>query len=101
MHNKWEICYVVRLTPEVLNLGKSISESINKVVLGSVASGKDPTDEEVAKTIINYEMKYQLPTTDSLKYGCNKLVKQIYQVFPELIEEPTQGQLIEVIDSVA
>jgi TP901 family phage tail tape measure protein len=36
---------------EVSNLSKFISESINKVAKESVASGKAPTDEEVAKVI--------------------------------------------------
>ena len=42
------------------------------------------TDEEIKETITEYEKRYQLPTTDVLKYGCEKLVKRLFEVFPEL-----------------
>ena len=42
------------------------------------------TDEEVQKTIIEYEYKYELPTTDVLKYGSDKLVQTLFDVFSEL-----------------
>jgi hypothetical protein len=49
------------------------------------------TDEEIKETIIEYEERFQLPTTDTLKYGCEKLVKRIFQVFPELSEGQPDG----------
>jgi len=70
-------------------------------VIAITLNHEDMTDKEVEETIISYELKFQLPTTDSLKYGCDKLVKRIYQVFPELKKEATQGQLLEIVDSVA
>lgn len=42
------------------------------------------TDPELVDTIRIYEMKYQRPTTDVLKYGCEKLVNEILTVFPAL-----------------
>ena len=42
------------------------------------------SDEELDKTICEYEYKYDLPTTDVLKHGCYKLVKKLYEVFPQL-----------------
>ncbi len=43
------------------------------------------TDVEVMKTIIDYEEHYKLPTTDVLKYNCNKLIGKLFEVFPDLI----------------
>jgi uncharacterized NAD-dependent epimerase/dehydratase family protein len=45
---------------------------------------EDMTDEEIKETITEYEKTFQLPTTDVLKYGCKKLVKRIFEAFPEL-----------------
>lgn len=51
------------------------------------------TDEELSGTILNYEKEYDLPTTDVLKFGCDKLVDKIYETFPELIKiEPILWQ---------
>ena len=53
-------------------------------VIAITINHEDMTDIEVENTITNYENKYQLPTTDVLKYGCNKLVKELITVFPVL-----------------
>ena len=45
---------------------------------------EDMTGEELETTIMEYEYKYEVPTTDILKHGCDKLVKKLYEVFPEL-----------------
>ena len=42
------------------------------------------TDNEVKQTIVEYEYKYELPTTDVLKFGSEKLVEVLFNVFPEL-----------------
>jgi hypothetical protein len=42
------------------------------------------TDAEIDDTIVEYESKYQLPTTDVLKFGCNKLVNVLITLFPEV-----------------
>jgi len=70
-------------------------------VIAITLNHEDMTDKEVEETIISYELKFQLPTTDSLKYGCDKLVKRICQVFPELIGKPSLDQSVEIIDFVA
>ncbi len=60
-------------------------------VIAITLNHEDMTDEELIRTIIDYELRYRLPTTDTLKYGCKKLVKRILQVFPELaVEEPVR-----------
>lgn len=53
-------------------------------VIAITINHEDMTDVELEKTIAEYEYKYELPTTDVLKHGCDKLVKQLFDVFPEL-----------------
>ena len=55
-------------------------------VIAITLNHEDMTNGEVKETITEYEERFQLPTTDTLKYGCEKLVKRIFQVFPELSE---------------
>ncbi len=47
---------------------------------------EDMTDDELKDIIVEYEKKYKLPTTDVLKYGCDKLIKKICEVFPALLK---------------
>jgi uncharacterized NAD-dependent epimerase/dehydratase family protein len=60
---------------EVFSKSKVITITINH---------EDMTDAELINTIVEYESKYELPTTDVLKFGCDKLVDTILKVFPEL-----------------
>ncbi|MHC1599091.1 MAG: DUF1611 domain-containing protein [Candidatus Methanofastidiosia archaeon] len=53
-------------------------------VIAITLNHEDMTDEDIKETITEYEERFQLPTTDVLKHGCEKLVKRIFQVFPEL-----------------
>jgi uncharacterized NAD-dependent epimerase/dehydratase family protein len=55
-------------------------------VIAITINHEDMTDDEVENTIAEYEDKYKLPTTDVLKYGCDKLVKKLFEVFPELLK---------------
>lgn len=64
-----------------INLIETFSKS---KVIGITINHEDMTDAEVNSTVFEYENKYKLPTTDVLKHGCDKLVKRIYEVFPEL-----------------
>jgi uncharacterized NAD-dependent epimerase/dehydratase family protein len=60
-------------------------EVFSKVkVIALTLNHEDMTDTEIEETIENYEFQFRLPTTDALKYGCEKLVKRIIEVFPEL-----------------
>lgn len=43
------------------------------------------SDDVVEKTISAYELEFDLPTTDVLKHGCDKLIERLYETFPELI----------------
>lgn len=45
------------------------------------------TNVELKRTIENYELEYDIPTTDVLKYGCDKLEIALYEKFPKLRKE--------------
>ncbi len=53
-------------------------------VIAITINHEDMSDEEVESTICEYEYKYELPTTDVLKHGSGKLIKKLFEVFPEL-----------------
>ena len=42
---------------------------------------------EISQFIKRYESEFNLPVTDVLKYGCDKLVKALLRTFPELARE--------------
>jgi predicted ATPase len=42
------------------------------------------TDKEIEDTVVEYEGTYGLPTMDVLKHGCEKIVRRLLEVFPEL-----------------
>ncbi len=70
-------------------------------VIAITLNHEDMTDLELKETILSYEMRFKLPTTDSLKYGCDKLVKRIYQVFPELPTRSPVKKIEDYVESVA
>ena len=41
---------------------------------------------QLKKTIEEYEARYDLPTTDVLKYGCTKLIERLMITFPLLAQ---------------
>ena len=53
-------------------------------VIAITINHEDMTDLQVKDTIDEYEAKYKLPTTDVLKFSCDKLVETLFKVFPEL-----------------
>jgi uncharacterized NAD-dependent epimerase/dehydratase family protein len=59
-------------------------------VIAITINHEDMTDDELENTIVEYEKKYRLPTTDILKYGCDKLIKKLFEIFPELLEKSKQ-----------
>lgn len=54
-------------------------------VIAITLNHENMSDAEVEETILAYEEQYDLPTTDVLKHGCHKLVEELYEYFPELI----------------
>lgn len=55
-------------------------------VIAITLNHEDMTDHELENMIVEYESKYKLPTTDVLKYGCDKIIKKIYEVFPGILK---------------
>jgi len=55
-------------------------------VIAITLNHEDMTDAELEETIIEYEGRYKLPTTDVLKHGCDKIIKKICEVFPEILK---------------
>jgi len=53
-------------------------------VIAITINHDDMTDDELENIIAEYEDSYKLPTTDILKYGCDKLIKSLFKEFPEL-----------------
>ena len=53
-------------------------------VMAITLNHEDLTDEEVNDTIIEYEDRFLLPTTDVLKYGSQKLIQMLCNRFPGL-----------------
>jgi len=62
---------------EVFSKSKVIAITINN---------EDMTDAELKNTIAEYEDRYKLSATNVLKYGCDKIIKKIYEVFPEILK---------------
>jgi uncharacterized NAD-dependent epimerase/dehydratase family protein len=56
----------------------------NSKVIAITINHEDMTDVELTSTIVEYESNYAVPTTDVLKFGCDKLVNTIVNLFPEL-----------------
>ncbi|NOZ96094.1 MAG: DUF1611 domain-containing protein [Acidobacteria bacterium] len=56
-------------------------------VIAITINHEDMIDGEIIRAISDYEEMFRLPTTDVLKYGCDKLVTSIFEAFPELPKE--------------
>ncbi len=53
-------------------------------VIALTLNHEDMTDKEIEDTVVEYEGRYGLPTMDVLKHGCDKIVRRLLEVFPEL-----------------
>lgn len=63
-------------------------EAVSKAKVMAIAlSHEDLSDKQVSMTIKNYETQLQLPTTDVLTRGCQKLIQTLADHFPELNEK--------------
>ncbi|RBW55676.1 DUF1611 domain-containing protein [Tenacibaculum sp. E3R01] len=75
----------------MLTLGKEIEmiEVFSKSkVIAITINHEDMNDVEVNNAVIKYEAIHRLPTTDVLKYGCDKLIRILMKTFPELKRDP-------------
>ncbi|MGG3449265.1 DUF1611 domain-containing protein [Domibacillus aminovorans] len=53
-------------------------------VIAITINHENMSDEEIEDVVIEYEDQLQLPTTDVLKHGCDKLISSIFEAFPEI-----------------
>lgn len=60
-------------------------EAISSAKVVAIAlSHEDLADREILQVIEDYEQRFQLPTTDVLRHGCQKLVEALGDRFPTL-----------------
>jgi uncharacterized NAD-dependent epimerase/dehydratase family protein len=62
---------------------------LNEIISGAkviaiTLNHEDMADADIERTVAAYEDKYRLPTTDVLKHGCDKIVSELWEAFPEL-----------------
>ena len=62
-------------------------------VLAIALSHEDLTDKQVEMAIEDYETRLQLPTTDVLHHGCQKLIQSLCNRFPKLHQKIQQKSL--------
>jgi uncharacterized NAD-dependent epimerase/dehydratase family protein len=53
-------------------------------VIAITLNHEEMTDMEIDDTVMEYERRFGLPTTDVLKHGCDKIVKGLLMKFPTL-----------------
>ena len=62
-------------------------------VIAIAINHEDLSDAEVSKNIADYEERFQLPTTDVLQYGCQKLIQMLADRFPSLNQKMNEMSL--------
>jgi uncharacterized NAD-dependent epimerase/dehydratase family protein len=70
--------------PTVPSEIRSIEALAQSPVIAIALSHEDIDEAEILAIIAEYEERFQLPTTDVLSYGCQKLVQSLCDRFPEL-----------------
>ncbi len=64
-----------------IKLIKAISQA---KMLAITVNHENMTNKEIDETIIDYEKRLKLPTTDVLNYGCRKLVQELGKQFTKI-----------------
>ncbi len=78
-------CDFPHLAMPTLESEIQLIEAISSAQVIAIAlSHENLADEEIPKIIKDYENRLRLPTTDVLKYGCQKLVQALGDCFPKL-----------------
>jgi len=86
-HTRKNHCDYPKLPMPTLESEIKLNELFSKSkVIAITLNHENMTDQELENTIVEYESKYKLPTTDVLKYSADKLVKKIFEVFPEIVK---------------
>ena len=81
--------------PGLANEIKQLEVFSNSKVIAITINHENMTDSEIKNTIVIYESKFQRPTTDVLKYGCGKLVKELLNNFPSLEKQTSKIQVLQ------
>jgi uncharacterized NAD-dependent epimerase/dehydratase family protein len=68
-------------------------------VLAIAINHEHLTEAETDDIIDRYERDFQLPTTDVLRYGCEKLVRALGDRFPQLQQKIEDGERIPVLQT--
>ena len=76
--------------PSVESEIKLIETIANTKVVAITLSHEDMDNHGILKVIEDYEKRLQLPTTDVLNYGCQKLVQALSKNFPKLEHKITR-----------
>lgn len=69
---------------------KLIESMSTAKVMAIALSHEDMLEAEVFRVMEDYEKQFQLPTTDVLTYGCQKLIQTLIQHFPTLNQKLNQ-----------
>ena len=75
---------MAKLDHHGLEKTRAIRDAVKSVASDKAKKQRKAWDEQVKDTIEEYEARYELPTTDVLKFGCDKLVETLFEVFPKL-----------------
>ena len=76
--------------PSVESEIKLIETIAKTKVVAITLSHEDMDDHGILKVVEDYEKRLQLPTTDVLNYGCQKLVQMLSNNFPKLKRKITR-----------
>ncbi|WP_319422960.1 DUF1611 domain-containing protein [Pleurocapsa sp. FMAR1] len=77
--------------PSIVSEIRLIKAICQTQVIAIALSHENLTDIEVLETIKSYEDRLLLPTTDVLTYGCAKLIRALYNLFPSLVRQNKQN----------
>ncbi len=86
-------CLVMPTVESEIKLIEAISQAR---VMAIALSHENLEEAEILSLIAGYEQQFQLPTTDVLSHGCQKLVQALGNQFPKLKEKIKQTSLEKV-----
>lgn len=90
-------CDFPRLAMPTIESEIKLIEAISQArVMAITLSHENLVDEEILSIIKDYEQQFQLPTTDVLSHGCQKLVQALCKHFPKLNKKIKQENLEKV-----
>jgi len=88
------------IMPTVASEIKLIEIISQTSVMAIALSHEDLEDKEIQEIISEYEERFQLPTTDVLSNGCEKLVQALGNNFPQLKQKIKQANFAKTPESI-